>query len=564
MASLTSCGDFLDKSPDTRVYLQNVEQLRELMLDAYVDASYAPVCELPTDNIIDNNSPDDEGTLYNKTEYSLGDNQLYIWEDVDASTNSNDDPSGPWQRCYRAIAACNAVLDAADEIEAEGLDSDDQETLNGVRGEAYMSRAFHHFLLAQIFCMPYRGPELSKSEQGIPYMTEPETTVKPHYERGTLAETYEHIQADIEKGLALIDDGIYEVPKYHFNKQAANAFAARFYLFTRQYDKVVEYATAAFNGNDPATLMSDIWEKGGSMYYISDIGRYATSIDRPGVFMLFSSFTTWWRRFVSSGRYACNRDAKRATVQGPGPTWKNLRWRNNRNESFSMHPCFNGLCGSASGSEYGMYYAGNCFEQFEYTNKIAGIGYCHGVNAEFTAEQTLLDRAEAYLFLGNIEAAVADLSTWEYGHSKSYRSQYSQLIELTADAITNFYREDKDPGFGIMKEIHVDQVCPSDKYSLTDEIKPYLQCVQHFRRIETVHTGRRWWDIKRFGLTYSHKYGPYDTYTLQVLDKRYAIQIPVQSLVAGFEPNTRETSTEITSSEAVRPITVKPAQDDED
>ena len=40
--------------------------------------------------------------------------------------------------------------------------------------------------------------------------------------------------ADLEEGLPLIDDNIYLRVKYHFNKKAAYAFAARFYLYYTQ------------------------------------------------------------------------------------------------------------------------------------------------------------------------------------------------------------------------------------------------------------------------------------------------------------------------------------------
>ena len=196
--------------------------------------------------------------------------------------------------------------------------------------------------------------------------------MKPHYERGTLAETYEKIEKDLELGLKLIDDAIYEVPKYHFNRAAANAYAARFYVFTRQYDKALECANAAFNGSDPATMMSDIWANRGSMYYISDIGRYYTSMKRANVFMDISTYSTSSRRFHSN-RYTCNRDARRSTIQGPGPSWEGIKFKNSKTgETFSMHPGFNGLCGTAGKAEYGSYFGGISSEQFEYTDKVSG------------------------------------------------------------------------------------------------------------------------------------------------------------------------------------------------
>ncbi len=48
---------------------------------------------------------------------------------------------------------------------------------------------------------------------------------------GTVKGVYENIEKDLTEGLQLLKPGSWEVPKYHFNPQAAHAFAARFYLF---------------------------------------------------------------------------------------------------------------------------------------------------------------------------------------------------------------------------------------------------------------------------------------------------------------------------------------------
>ena len=575
LMALTSCNDFLDKTPDTRVYLVNVEQLRQLMVDGYMGVNIGQTCEISSDNIVDNNAPPtlSTGMRYNLKAYSLADEQLFAWEDVDKD-NDNDTPSGVWQGCYGAIAVCNAVLQKVAEFEEAGEDANgalsesDKEKLNAVKGEALVSRAFHHWMLAQVFCMPYGTDAQNQSYLGLPYITEPETKVNPQYDRGNLADFYEKIEDDLLTGLPLINNLYYEVPKYHFNKQAANAFAARFYLFERKYNLAVHFANEAFQGANPATLLNDIWRQD-DFYYISDIGRYATSIERPGNWMLIASYSTWWRCFVSSGRFACNGIAKRATIQGPGPSWEGVRYKIiSTGEEFSMNPCFASNCGSAGGSDYGAYYAGNCFEQFEYTDKLAGIGYCHEIRAEFTAEETLLVRAEANIMMGNIEEGFDDLHTWDENRRDNVQKT-SSYRELTTSLLERFYTtamnniNDENPymsyNYGIAKPIHIDEVCATpknvpisadgvvdrknatvrDDWKLTDAKLPYLQCAQHYRRIELVHTGMRWLDIKRFGLSFKHRVGLRGEFELQTLDPRYAIQIPYQTIVAGFEPNKR-------------------------
>lgn len=548
LTSLSSCSDFLDKVPDTRVDLTTVEQLRELLNTGYTEYNYSTPCELSTDNVIDNNAPDPNGVRYNLASYAATDDQLFRFEDVNMGMGS-DTPSGIWEGCYHAIAVANAAIEAGTKMSEEGnLTNDDVKKLNAVMGEAYLIRSYHHFLLAQVFCMPYRGEELNKNYQGIPYITKPETSVKPHYERGTLAETYEKIEKDLQLGLSLVNDEIYEVPKYHFNRAAANAYAARFYVFTRKYDKALEYANAAFNGSDPKTMVSDIWANRGSMYYISDIGRYYTSMKRSNVFMNISTNSTSSRR-THGYRYTTNRDARRSTIQGPGPTWYNIKWTNSKTkETFSMHPCFNGLCGTAGKAEYGSYFGGISSEQFEYTDKVAGIGYAHVVRMEFWVEETLLCRAEAKLFLGDIDGCVEDLAIWDYARRQLGAGESYNFKDMTREEIEKFYNsENEDLGdqtykdFGIMKPIHIDEVCPSAQYSLTADKVPYMQCIQHLRRIETVHNGMRFFDIKRLGLEITHYFGRFNTaYTLKTLDPRCAMQIPSEVISAGLEGNERE------------------------
>lgn len=539
LVSLSSCNSFLDKVPDTRVELKTPEQLRMLLVNGYPTANYALCGELSSDNLVDNDSPNDDGVRYNLSSYGKIDDEMFAWEDAKAS-NGTDSPSSVWEAYYGSIACANAVLQRVAELEAEGRGDE----VKSVKGEALVLRSYDHFILANLFCMPYRGAELSKQYPGIPYVTEPETKVLVQYERGTLDQTYAKIQKDLEEGLPLINDGLYEVPKYHFNRAAAYAYAARFYLFIRDYENVLKYADLAFGGagTDVSQYTTDIWSQTSNFSYISDFARYFTNITQKRNFLLIPTYSVLLRHLTSTPRYATNRDAKRGTIQGPGPTWDSFQWTNSKShETFAMHPAFNGCCGSSGKSEYGTYFAGTCGEMFEYTDKVQGIGYAHNVRSEFFGEETIMCRAEAKAFLGDLEGAVADLKAWEETLRNTPNvsaSQMSRFKTLTLDLINSFYGEN-DPGFGIVKKIHVDEVCPSDRYSVTANIEPLLQCIYHFRRIVTVHNGMRFFDIKRLGLEVTHKIGTTRTETLKTLDPRCALQIPYDVIAAGLSSNNR-------------------------
>lgn len=537
LLALSSCNDYLDKTPDTRVYLQNVDQLRQLLVDGYMGNDYVCVCELSSDNMVDNTAPDKSGNRYNLAAYDLADNQLFAWEDVTLGTGE-DTPYSVWNSCYAAIANANAALDRAAEFEANMADDNgplsytDSLKLQAVKGEAYLIRAYHHFILANVFCMPYAGPVDGKNQQGLPYMKKCETTVSPKYERGNLADFYANIQEDLEKGLKLVSDQFYEVPRYHFNRNAAHAFACRFYLWTRDYKRAKEEADIAL-GDNPAVNMNPVWRRS-DLYSGEDHVRANCGITNPSIYMSIATYSVFSRR--PGNRYGCKDNAASGTFRGPGPTWSNY------------HPCFTGMIFYSGSTEYGTMFFANCGELFEYTDKLAAIGYVHMMRNEFTVEKCLLERAEANLFLAEVPgnnaddyyaAALADLKLWLDNRNDCVNKSSSNSA-LTEGAIQRFYSKDPAQNYEINKPMHIDEVFHSDVYHVTERMIPYLQCVQHFRRIETVHKGDRWFDIKRYGIEITHRIGTNRVETLTLNDKRRAIQLPYEVWIAGLEKNVRD------------------------
>lgn len=204
-----SCNDFLDKTPDNRTELNTDQKIAKLLVSAYPDVSPNELFELYSDN------SDDSGPTYGY--YQLSEKECYNWEDT--KEEYQDTPNSLWGGYYGAISAANMALKA---IEEKGNPA----SLNPQRGEALVCRAYCHFMLATIFCNAY---DTHASESlGIPYMEDVETTVSPRYERGTLEEVYRKVERDLLEGVELISDDGYSVPKYHFTRKAAYAFAARF------------------------------------------------------------------------------------------------------------------------------------------------------------------------------------------------------------------------------------------------------------------------------------------------------------------------------------------------
>ena len=55
----------------------------------------------------------------------------------------------------------------------------------------------------------------------------------------------------------MIDNTKYSKPKFHFTKEAAHAFATRFYLYKGDWDKVIEHADVILGSNPQSKLRNE-------------------------------------------------------------------------------------------------------------------------------------------------------------------------------------------------------------------------------------------------------------------------------------------------------------------
>jgi hypothetical protein len=486
------------------------------LTSAYSAANNATICELSSDNFVDNNAPDAQGVYYNLAPQDRWHNEIFAWKDIVTAGDNQDSPSFIWDGLYYAIAVANNALEIVKQFEDAGRGNE----VSMQKGEALLCRAYNHFVLVNIFSKAYRNDELSKQDVGIPYVTEPEITTFVDYDRTNVAEVYRQIEADLLAGLPLIRDS-YNVPKYHFNTRAAHAFAARFYLFKRDYDKVIEHANIVL-GASPEAMMRD-WSVDTPTALA--VGQWYVDATASNNLLLIAT-GSWFAR-VFGARYACNGDASKATIYGIGPTW----------DEYNFHPCYDSRLFFRVEQEYGLYFLKN-YEFFEYTDKIAGIGYGHIVRAEFTAEETLLCRAEAYLFLNRIDLAVADLKVMDDSRKVIKDQTTGEKIperNLTEALIRSFYTGASN---GIFRNnIHTTEISPD--FVVTDAQKPILDCVLHYRRLETIFDGMRWFDVKRYGIEFTRKIGTGVVDVLKWDDPRRALQLPPEVIVAGLNPNER-------------------------
>lgn len=513
-SAFASCSDFLDTVPDNRAEIDTEAKVTSLLVSAYPSNYPIMMFEQASDNTADN------GEMYG-FEFQQ-EQDAYLWSDIKTDTDE-DSPQGMWDGCYMAIASANHALQA---IEQMGNPAG----LNPQKGEALLCRAYAHFILANIFCEAY-DPATASTKLGIPYATKPETEVAPKYERGTLEETYQHIAADLEEGLPLIDDNLYSVPKYHFNKKAAYAFATRFYLFyvkedKSNYEKVLEYGKEVL-GSNPARTLRQLQADLGSITNIEERGDAYISASVDANLLITPINTSWpyvYGPYDMAKRYGMNR-----TVTTYETLWADAPWNSNS----LFYSTLNGSEQKLCFFKYRMY--------FEYTDKVNGIGYRHAVIVPFSANETLLCCIEANILKKQPDYATAIEYMNEWVAASKGDGRYGEPTTLTLDNIKSFYDAidytaipvTKDNQRTVKKHLNP---C----FSFVDKTQEdMIHCLLQMRRVETIHDGSRWMDVKRYGIEITHNRDGMDPVVLYKDDPRRAFQLPQDVIEAGLEANPR-------------------------
>lgn len=507
--TLTSCDDWLDKLPDNRMELQTPSDVSSLLVSAYPSAHPAYLLEMYSDNT-------DECVNPSWSEASRFQAQAYNWEDI-TETGEDESPQELWNRHYIAIASANAAIDL---IEGKGSPAEYSEQL----GEALLCRAYAMFQLSTVFCKAY-NPATASTDLGLPYPTHPEKVVGTVYTRGTMEDLYGQIDKDLQRGLPLVSSN-YSKPKFHFNTEAAKAFAARFYLYKGDFAKAITYATEVL-GADPTAKARD-WDAYAALNMNQQIRPEAwVSADEKCNFLLQTVYSEWGAisgpyiygdKYAHSYRITYDEDiASKGPFGAANSTFKQRVWSN---------------------TALAKLFHRKVPYEFEYTDLQAGIGFAHAEYAVFTTEQLLLERAEAYALSGELQKAVDDYNTL----MKIYQN-YPKTFTLKQ--IVDFYNgvDYYTPKKATVKKHFVKPVYTIDAEGSDQEA--LLQAILHLRRIMEVGEGYRMQDVKRYGIVIYRRQTNTSftisavTDSLTVDDPRRAIQLPQDVITSGLEPNDR-------------------------
>lgn len=384
------CEKYLTTIPDNRTVITTPDQVTQLLTTAYPHRTYMNFAEAMSDN------SEDKGNSAAATGDQIGYSinlQAYKYQDNTINTG-DDSPIGYFYECYRAIATANQALAYCSNA--------DSAKYRGQKGEALLCRAYAHFMLATFFAKPYDSATAS-TDPGIPYITTVETKVFGSYDRKTVQYDYDMIEKDIVAGLPLIDEKIYGgAPKFHFNLQAAHAFAARFYLFKKNYQQVVAHANAVFGTTTASTLLrNQVYYK--TLSYAAQEQAYTLASDNANLLLQETNNTYATGETYAGYKYGMS-DGVRAKM-------------------------FDGA--NVTGVAYAITVYGGTASFYNipkfYTNVLPLL----------STEEVLLNRTEANIRLQNYTDAITDMNSWISRNTAT-------SPKVTTTSVTNFYKMSLD------------------------------------------------------------------------------------------------------------------------
>lgn len=212
--TLTGCDSFLDVQPVGKVIPTTAAEFRSLLTEAYVTV------------------PDDRGLASFRSDevqmdatMSANDLSSYldIWRWNDDAPDENT-ATFRWRQFYHVLFIANYVIESESRI-TEG-------TTAGIRqmvGEAYMLRAYMHFMLANLHAPAYTACTPA-STKAIPLKLD--SDVETVLSRNTLEEVYTSIISDLNSAEGYLNTDSWETGlNYRFNTLSVDALRSRVLLY---------------------------------------------------------------------------------------------------------------------------------------------------------------------------------------------------------------------------------------------------------------------------------------------------------------------------------------------
>ncbi len=218
----TSCDDFLDIEPIGKVTPTTVEDYNKVLAEAYrrIPADRG-LTSFRTDEFLlvpttVTDPPAGYTSVYDLQSYG----DLWKWND-EAPQDGTASPQ--YANCYLAIFTANAI------IEKEGSIVGSASAVKQLVGEAYMMRAYMHFVLVNLYAPHYTKCDPATTKGVVLKLDTDSEELLP---RSTVQQVYTSILSDLTEAEKRLNVASFATGKnYRFTTLSLEAFRSRLYLY---------------------------------------------------------------------------------------------------------------------------------------------------------------------------------------------------------------------------------------------------------------------------------------------------------------------------------------------
>ena len=310
----TSCDNFLDITPTGKVIASTGEEYRAMLTYEY---KYFPkdrhMTTVRTDELKFSGS-----TASSDLDAYL---DLWLWKDENPSPTTS---YFSWRSYYHAIYIANYIIEHQEEITDASA-----KTINQLVGEAYMMRAYCHFLLVNLYAEPYTHCTPATT-RGVPMMLEADVNAIPG--SSSVETIYQQVLSDIAEAEQRLNVTKWdEGENYRFSTISAQALRARTYLYMGRWQEALTAAKAviAAHGdledlNVSSALLPDSYQSAENIVALEQfssnlstvinqpsndfISLYCTGDQRKSKYFKRATSTTW--TLLKSDGYCSFRSAE--------------------------------------------------------------------------------------------------------------------------------------------------------------------------------------------------------------------------------------------------------------
>lgn len=228
----SSCKKFLEEQSQTDIIPKNTTALNELL----VGSAYGSLTNLGLLLFFDDDNT--QKGYFSSNDVRFG---AYTWQPESVVGPSQIVGAAIWGETYPRIMTCNMILEYIPKVIGTTVEKEN------VAGQAYLLRAYYYFMLVNYYGKPY-SDRLSDPgrDLGVPLMLDGNLSLegKP---RNTVAEVYQQILADLDKGIALMERSGTNNNPYRINHIAGYLLASRVHLYMGNWQKAIDAATNVLN-----------------------------------------------------------------------------------------------------------------------------------------------------------------------------------------------------------------------------------------------------------------------------------------------------------------------------